>query len=142
MATLNVLAGRLARRPGRIMLLVVVFFFFAYTRKGRTRPPPQPVHRAKTKSFFPPLEQKSANSIELDYCQNFPKALLSEVQVVLKVAAGETSVNKAHLSTVTSCITNLIIVSEAEERLGDREVIDILAELPKSYEVNNLDFQA
>lgn len=142
MATLNVLAGRLARRPGRILLLVVVFFFFAYTLKGRTRPPPQPVHRAKTKSFFPPLEQKSANSIELDYCQNFPKALLSEVQVVLKVAAGETSVSKAHLSTVTSCITNLIIVSEAEERLGDREVIDILAELPKSYEVNNLDFQA
>jgi len=142
MATLNVLAGRLARRPGRILLLVVVFFFFAYTLKGRSRPPPQPVHRAKTKSFFPPLQQKSANSIELDYCQNFPKALLSEVQVVLKVAAGETSVNKAHLSTVTSCITNLIIVSEAEERLGDREVIDILAELPKSYEVNNLDFQA
>jgi hypothetical protein len=142
MATLNVLAGRLARRPGRILLLVVVFFFFAYTLKGRTRPPPQPVHRAKTKSFFPPREQKSANSIELDYCQNFPKALLSEVQVVLKVAAGETSVSKAHLSTVTSCITNLIIVSEAEERLGDREVIDILAELPKSYEVNNLDFQA
>ena len=38
--------------------------------------------------------------------------------MVLKVAAGETSVNKAHLSTVTSYITNLIIVSEAEERLG------------------------
>ena len=142
MATLNVLAGRLARRPGRILFLVVVFFFFAYTLKGRRPHSPQPVHKAKTKSFFPPLEQKSANSIELDYCQNFPKDLLNEVQVVLKVAAGETAVNKAHLGTVTSCITNLIIVSEAEERLGDRHVVDILAELPKSYEVNNLDFQA
>lgn len=142
MATLNVLAGRLARRPGRILLLVVVFFFFAYTLKGRRPHAQPPVHKAKTKSFFPPLEQKSANSIELDYCQNFPKDLLNEVQVVLKVAAGETAVNKAHLNTVTSCITNLIIVSEAEERLGDRQVIDILAELPKSYEVNNLDFQA
>ncbi|KAL1601203.1 hypothetical protein SLS59_005355 [Nothophoma quercina] len=142
MATLNVLVNRLARRPGRILFLVVVFFFFAYTLKGRRPSAPQPVHKAKTKSFFPPLEQKSANSIELDYCQNFPKDLLNEVQVVLKVAAGETAVNKAHLSTVSSCITNLIIVSEAEERLGDRQVIDILAELPKSYEVNNLDFQA
>ncbi|KZM18427.1 uncharacterized protein EKO05_0007700 [Ascochyta rabiei] len=142
MATLNVLASRLARRPGRILFLVVVLFFFAYTLKGRRQHAPPPVHTAKTKSFFPPLEQKSANSIELDYCQNFPKDLLNEVQVVLKVAAGETAVNKAHLNTVTSCITNLIIVSEAEERLGDRQVIDILAELPKSYEVNNLDFQA
>ncbi|KAJ4366733.1 hypothetical protein N0V95_000062 [Ascochyta clinopodiicola] len=142
MATLNVLASRLARRPGRILFLVVVLFFFAYTLKGRRQAAPPPVHKAKTKSFFPPLEQKSANSIELDYCQNFPKDLLSEVQVVLKVAAGETAVNKAHLNTVTSCITNLIIVGEAEERLGDRQVIDILAELPKSYEVNNLDFQA
>ncbi|KAF9692757.1 hypothetical protein EKO04_009055 [Ascochyta lentis] len=142
MATLNVLAARLARRPGRILFLVVVLFFFAYTLKGRRPHPPQPVHKAKTKSFFPPLEQKSANSIELDYCQNFPKDLLNDVQVVLKVAAGEAAVNKAHLNTVTSCITNLIIVSEAEERLGDRQVVDILAELPKSYEVNNLDFQA
>jgi hypothetical protein len=142
MATLNVLAARLARRPGRILFLAIVLFFFAYTLTRRRPHAPQPVHTAKTKSFFPPLEQKSANSIELDYCQNFPKDLLNEVQVVLKVAAGETAVNKAHLNTVTSCITNLIIVSEAEERLGDRQVIDILADLPKSYEVNNLDFQA
>ncbi|KAF3039238.1 hypothetical protein E8E11_001507 [Didymella keratinophila] len=142
MPPLNVLAARLMRRPGRILILVVLFTFIAFTLKGRRPAPPQPVHKAKTKSFFPPLEQRSANGIEIDYCQNFPKELLKEVQVVLKVAAGETAVNKAHLSTVTSCIDNLIIVSEAEERLGDRQVYDILAELPKSYEVNNLDFQA
>jgi hypothetical protein len=58
------------------------------------------------------------------------------------VSSSEGSATKAHLSTVSSCITNLIIVGDQEERLGDRQVIDILADLPKSYEKNNLDFQA
>jgi hypothetical protein len=142
---LKVLGGRLTRRPWRFLFPALLLFFFIYTlthrRSARPGDPP-PVHKAKTKSFFPPLETKSANSVELDYCQNFPKELLDEIQVVLKVSSGEGSATKAHLSTVTSCITNLIIVGDREERLGDRRVIDILAELPKSYEVNNLDFQA
>jgi hypothetical protein len=142
---LKLLGGRLARRPWRFLFPALLLFFFLYTlthrRSARPGDPP-PVHKAKTKSFFPPLETKSANSIELDYCQNFPKDLLDEIQVVLKVSSGEGSATKAHLSTVSSCITNLIIVGDREERLGDRHVIDILAELPKTYEANNLDFQA
>jgi hypothetical protein len=139
------LGGRLARRPWRVLFPALLLFFFIYSLSHRRTPrpgDPPPVHKTKTKSFFPPLETKSANSIELDYCQNFPTHLLDEVQVVLKVSSSETSATKAHLSSVTSCITNLIIVGDREERLGDRRVIDILAELPKSYEVNNLDFQA
>lgn len=142
---LKVLGGRLARRPWRVLFpaLLLVFFVYSLAHRGPRSPgAPQPVHRAKTKSFFPPLETKSAHGIELDYCQNFPTHLLDEIQVVLKVSSGEGSATKAHLSTVTSCITNLIIVGDREERLGDRRVLDILAELPKSYEVNNLDFQA
>ena len=144
---IKVLAGRLARRPWRFALPAVLLLFFIFTltrRRPRAAYPGvnQPVHKAKTKSFFPPLETKSANSIELDYCQNFPKQLLDEIQVVLKVSSSEGSATKAHLSTVTSCITNLMIVGDKEERLGDRHVIDILAELPKSYENNNLDFRA
>ncbi|KAH7091975.1 hypothetical protein FB567DRAFT_488404 [Paraphoma chrysanthemicola] len=142
---LKMLAGRLARRPWRFLFPAMLLFFFVYSL-SRRRPHhagvQQPVHKAKTKSFFPPLETKSANSIELDYCQNFPKHLLDEIQVVLKVSSGEGSATKAHLSTVSSCISNLMIVGDQDERLGDRHVIDILAELPKSYEVNNLDFQA
>ena len=144
---LKVLGGRLARRPWRFLFPAVLLFLFVYSL-SRRRPHghghgvQQPVHTAKTKSYFPPLETKSANSIELDYCQNFPKDLLAEVQVVLKVSSSDGSATKAHLGTVTSCITNLIIVGDREERLGDRTVLDILAELPKSYESNNLDFQA
>lgn len=119
-----------------------MLFLFAYTLSHRRQHAPQPVHKAKTKSFFPPLETKSSNSIELDYCKNFPTKLLDEIQVVLKVASSESSETKAHLSTVTSCIKNLIIVGDREDKLGDRQVFDILAELPKSYEKDNLDFQA
>jgi hypothetical protein len=139
---LKPLAGRLARRPWRFLFPGLLLFFFAYTLSHRRASHPQaPVHKAKTKSFFPPLENKAANSIELDYCQNFPTKLLEEVQVVLKVASDGAHETKAHLSTVSSCITNLIIVGDREERLGDRHVIDILAELPKSYEKDNVDFQ-
>jgi hypothetical protein len=138
-------ASRLARRPIRVVVVALVLSLFIYSvsRRAPHRPgQQQPVHKAKTKSFFPPLETKSANSIELDYCQNFPKELLDEIQVVLKVSSSEGSATKAHLSTVSSCITNLLIVGDQDERLGDRHVIDILAELPKSYESKNLDFQA
>jgi hypothetical protein len=142
---LKVLGGRLARRPWRLVVPALVLFFFVYSLSHRNPPgagDTPPVHKTKTKSFFPPLETKSANSIELDYCQNFPKHLLDEIQVVLKVSSSEASATKAHLSTVSSCITNLLIVGDREERFGDRHVLDILAELPKSYETNNLDFQA
>ncbi|EUC34681.1 glycosyltransferase family 31 protein [Bipolaris victoriae FI3] len=140
---LRTVAGRLARRPWRFVFPGLLFFFFFYSLSHRTGSRTQgPVHKAKTKSFFPPLETKAANSIELDYCKNFPTKLLEEVQVVLKVASDGAHETKAHLNTVSSCITNLIIVGDRDERLGDRQVIDILAELPKSYQKDNLDFEA
>ncbi|KAH9867199.1 hypothetical protein IAQ61_007791 [Plenodomus lingam] len=142
MMMLKPLVGRLARRPWRFIFPGLLVFFLVFTLSRRTPHSQPPVHKTKTKSFFPPLESKSANSIELDYCQNFPVKLLDEIQVVLKVASSEASTTKAHLSTVSSCITNLIIAGDSEERLGDRHIIDILAELPKSYETNNPDFKA
>ncbi|KAL5119908.1 hypothetical protein ACEQ8H_002270 [Pleosporales sp. CAS-2024a] len=141
----KMLGARLTRRPWRFVVPALLLFLCVYPlthRRSARQGDAPPVHRAKTRSFFPPLETKSANSIELDYCQNFPKEQLGDVQVVLKVASGEGSATKAHLGTVTSCITNLLIVGDRDERLGDRHVIDILAELPKSYAANNADFQA
>lgn len=61
--------------------------------------------------------------------------------MVLKTGAGDDPKLKAHLSTVTSCISNLIIVSDHDQRIGDHHVIDILAELPLSYAENNHDFK-
>ncbi|KAF2647709.1 glycosyltransferase family 31 protein [Lophiostoma macrostomum CBS 122681] len=135
---------RLTRRPWRFLFPIVVFLFFAASL-SRSRGHPQPPggkHKLRTKSYFPPLRNVKKDSVDTDYCENFPAAKLDEIQVVLKIGAGDTPKNKAHLSTVTSCITNLIVVSDHEEKLGDHQAIDILAELPASYTVKNTDFQA
>lgn len=135
---------RLSRRPWKFLFPVVLLFFFILTLQ-RTRhrsPEATPYYKARTKSFFPPLKNKKSNSVDIDYCENFPTSQLENIQVVLKTGAGDLSKNKAHLTTVTSCISNLIIVSDHEEKIGDHHVIDILAELPASYAVNNTDFQA
>ncbi|KAF2278694.1 uncharacterized protein EI97DRAFT_216958 [Westerdykella ornata] len=134
---------RLMRRPWRFILLVVIFGFalLTLTRTHRQEPPPQTAYYKKTtKSFFPPL--KGAPAPDQDYCVNFPKDQLNRIQVVLKTGANEKEKTKAHLSTVTSCISNLLIVSDHEDRIGDHHVIDILAELPASYKEKNPDFSS
>ncbi|ORY01838.1 hypothetical protein BCR34DRAFT_449321, partial [Clohesyomyces aquaticus] len=90
-----------------------------------------------TRPFFPPLRTPSD-----DLCAGFPKDLLKSVQVVLKTGAGEKAKAEAHLATVTSCIPNLIVVSDLEDDVDHQHVIDILAELPASYSTDNLDFAA
>jgi hypothetical protein len=142
MALFKAMPMRLSRRPIRLLLagLLFVFFFFTLTRR---RPEPatnSPYIRVKTKSFFPPMRHKPG--VNPDYCEGFPYDLLKDIQVVLKTGAGDGAKNKAHLSTVTSCIKNLLVVSDHEETIGDHNVIDILAELPPSYAINNTDFQA
>ncbi|KAF2262974.1 hypothetical protein CC78DRAFT_293456 [Lojkania enalia] len=134
---------RFSRRPWRLLFIALLFFFTAYTL-SRTRHEPQappPTFHKKTKLFFPPLKSSSGN-IDPDYCENFPRDLLDKYQVVLKTGVADSAKNKAHLSTVTSCITNLIVVSDHAEKIGERQVIDILGELPASYGVNNTDFEA
>ena len=134
---------RLSRRPWRFLFPTLVFFFFVVTlSRSRTHTgPPGGKHKLKTKSYFPPLKNVRKNSLDVDYCENFPATVLENIQVVLKIGAGDAPKNKAHLSTVTSCISNLIVVSDHEERLGNWHAIDVLADLPASYAVNNTDFQ-
>jgi hypothetical protein len=133
---------RLSRRPWRVLFPVLVFsLIFLTLSRTRHRPPPQqsPFYKKYTKSFFPPL--KNAPSLDPDFCSNFPVSQLEDIQVVLKTGAGEKPKSRAHLSTVTSCITNLLIVSDHADKIGDHQVTDILAELPPSYAVNNTDFK-
>ncbi|KAF2177537.1 glycosyltransferase family 31 protein [Zopfia rhizophila CBS 207.26] len=93
----------------------------------------------ETKPFFPPLPTAS-NNRPSDFCASFPTYLLNSIQVVLKTGAGEPAKTKAHLTTITSCIANLIIFSDLDERVGNYHFIDILTDLPHSYAVNNSDF--
>lgn len=99
-----------------------------------------PYYSWTTRSFFPPLKERSGSQPP-DLCAGFPTKLLDSVQVVLKTGVGEAAKNKAHVATVTSCISNLIVVSDVEENVGDQNFIDILADLPASYAVENPDFE-
>jgi hypothetical protein len=121
--------------------MLIIAFTLTLSHTGQRRPPSQqsPYYQKKTKSFFPPLKRPG---VDPDYCENFPTSKLEDIQVVLKTGAGERNKTKAHLSTVTSCINNLLIVSDHEDQIGDHHVTDILAELPASYAENNTDFQA
>lgn len=94
----------------------------------------------KTPSFFPPLRDPHKGE-PVDLCKSFPTHLLDNVQVVLKTGTGESAKTKAHLDTVSSCITNILGFSDVEEIIGGHQFIDILADLPPSYN-NNADFAA
>jgi len=143
MALFNTLPKRLARRPIRLLLAGLLFAFFFLSLSRRKQQPAQlsPYYHHKTKSFFPPMRHKGG--VDPDYCEGFPYDLLKDdIQVVLKTGAGDGPKIKAHLSTVTACIPNLLVVSDHEEMIGEHQVVDILAELPPSYAINNTDFQA
>lgn len=86
----------------------------------------------KTPSFFPPLKDTRGDK-KTDFCTGFPTHLLDRIQVVVKTGTGESAKNKAHTASVTSCIENLLVFSDLEEKVGDRNFIDVLADLPQSY---------
>lgn len=99
-----------------------------------------PYYSWETRPFFPPLKERSGSQPP-DLCAGFPTKLLDSIQVILKTGVGEPAKNKAHVATVTSCISNLIVFSDLEEKVGNHHFIDILADLPPSYAVNNSDFE-
>lgn len=78
-----------------------------------------------------------------DLCDAFPSYLLSRVQVVLKIGASESQERlDVQTSTVTRCISNLIIFSDRESELNGHRVHNILAALPESFRANTPDFEA
>lgn len=79
-----------------------------------------------------------------DICAGFPTYMFSKIQVVLKIGASEPSERvHAQIASVTKCIPSLIVVSDLEqELLGQYHAHDIIAALPKSYHVDNPDFDA
>jgi hypothetical protein len=66
-------------------------------------------------------------------CDTFPSDVLSRVQIVLKTSATENAnrVN-THLTSVTRCISNLLVVSDLESEVLGHKVYDILADIPLS----------
>ncbi|KAJ5658232.1 uncharacterized protein N7484_001881 [Penicillium longicatenatum] len=96
-----------------------------------------------TRPFFPPLENSGGGNLTApELCAGFPTHLLDRIQVILKTGTSEPEKNKAHLASVTSCITNLIIFSDYEEIVSQHHFIDVLEDLPPTYAIKNPDFAA
>jgi hypothetical protein len=76
-------------------------------------------------------------------CESFPRHILSHVQVVLKIGASEPADRvDAQMSTVTRCISNLLVVSDMESEIHGHRVHDVLADLPESVWTNKADLEA
>ncbi|KAJ5663905.1 hypothetical protein N7507_004636 [Penicillium longicatenatum] len=96
-----------------------------------------------TRPFFPPLKDSGGGNLTApELCAGFPTHLLDRIQVILKTGTSEPEKNKAHLASVTSCITNLIIFSDYEEIVSQHHFIDVLEDLPSTYAIKNPDFAA
>ncbi|RHZ52634.1 glycosyltransferase family 31 protein [Aspergillus thermomutatus] len=94
-------------------------------------------------SNSPHANELRGNSDGDNLCDSFPLYLLPRVQVVLKIGSTEPpSRVDTHLTTVTRCITNLIVFSDHESEIKGHRVHDILATLPDSFWGNTSDFQA
>ncbi|KAF9889336.1 hypothetical protein FE257_007446 [Aspergillus nanangensis] len=98
----------------------------------------------ETTTRFSPARSSNDSSIDdAGFCDSFPSYLLPQIQVVLKIGASESPERlDAQLSTVTRCITNLLIVSDRESQLHGHRVHDILAALPQSFRANTTEFDA
>ena len=66
--------------------------------------------------------------------------MLNDVQVVVKTGIGERHRLKTLLSTYLSCISNVLIISDADAVVDGKQVHNILADLPASYARNNSDW--
>lgn len=83
---------------------------------------------------------RDRSTVDENICSTFPRELLQDVQFVLKTGIGEHGRLEAPLSTYLSCVSNLLIVSDAGGTAHDHEVHDILADLPATYVHNNSDW--
>lgn len=134
--------ARASRRPSRtivlgLLSLLCVLAYFVYKPDP---PPPSPFYNWHPPAAFPPLAPDSPERARKDFCSNFPSGLLNHVQVVLRTGTSEHERLQAQLETVSSCIDNLIIVSDYDEVIDGRQFVDVLKGLPASYAVDNPDF--
>ena len=98
----------------------------------------------ETTSQFFPVSQDIEGKTTKELCDSFPSYITHRIQPVLKMGYGEKR-NKieAQLDSVSACFSDeeLLIFSDLNETVRDRNVIDILADLPASYAVDNPHFQ-
>lgn len=98
----------------------------------------------ETTSQFFPVSQNIEGKTTKELCDSFPSYITHRIQPVLKMGYGEKRAKiEAQLDSVSACFSDeeLLIFSDLNETVRDRNVIDILADLPASYAVDNPHFQ-
>lgn len=68
-------------------------------------------------------------------CASFARDRLADVQIVLRIGSTQPFDQiSSHISNITNCVSNLIIISDREEEIGNGLWShDIIADLPKVY---------
>lgn len=96
-------------------------------------------YRWDTKSQFKPVHQATAQHSIEELCKAFPYDLLRDIQPVLKTGhgLGHTRI-ETHLQSVLVCLEdNLLVLLDADEKIGGYEVIDLLADLRTEFVKSN-----
>ncbi|SMR52397.1 unnamed protein product [Zymoseptoria tritici ST99CH_1E4] len=76
---------------------------------------------------------KSATREQL--CEHFPKALLRDIQPVLKVGHGVVQTRARNsLNSCSACIDDLLIFSDFDEELEGRPIINVISDLPAEHQ--------
>lgn len=119
---------------------LATFLPFPYYRIRETSTPD---YFSTTSSFSPAVvDHPSSKSID-ELCVTFPKHLLKTIQPVLKMGHSENGAKvEAQFQSVSACFEkeDLLIFSDLGETINGRYVIDILADLPASYYIDNPDW--
>lgn len=97
----------------------------ALTKVGRNTSNVTEVYHWRTKSYFDPVRQTIAGKIVEGLCKAFPNNVLRSIQPVLKSGL------KPHFDSVSACLhDDLLIFSDAPQKIGDQQVFDALSDLP------------
>lgn len=85
-----------------------------------------------TTSSFHPVNFPNAKSLSTDtLCAAFPPAILDSIQPVFKTGHALLGDRvRAHLQTVSACLPELLIFSDADDTFHGHHVIDIIADIP------------
>lgn len=138
---------------GVVFILAISYVFFHSKQQPPPRDPienPRPLlddgpdrpkyHQWDTVSEFRPVSQDVSDATPIEeLCRTFPRHLTDHmIQPVLKMGHNEKRDRvEAQLESVSACIDDLLVVSDAEETLYGHEVIDVIAELPAAYHFEN-----
>lgn len=107
-----------------------------YSMPKREWPERPATYQFPTVSHFNPVSIPPDGKSTKELCESFPRHMLDLVQPVLKIGQSESSAGiNGQMDSASACFApgELLIFSDLEGMLREHQVIDALADLPRSY---------